>query len=90
MHGDKWKQEHLPIFAFDPKLPANRLGLAEWLFDQPIHSLQSFVNQMWQEFFGRGIVKLPVILNGRNCLESCFIDWLAADFGAWLGYQEIG
>ena len=46
------------ILAFDNNLPKNRLGLSKWLFDKrnPLTS-RVFVNQLWQEIFGRGIVK---------------------------------
>ena len=40
------------------KFPRNRLGLAEWTIDKnnPL-TARVFVNQIWQEIFGRGFVK---------------------------------
>ena len=57
------------ILAFPQGYPSNRLGLAEWLFN-PKNPLTArvFVNRMWQEFFGRGIVKSVLIL---VCREIC-------------------
>ncbi|RZA02853.1 MAG: DUF1549 domain-containing protein, partial [Moraxellaceae bacterium] len=46
------------ILPFDKKLPKNRLGLSKWLFDKrnPLTS-RVYVNQIWQEIFGKGLVK---------------------------------
>jgi len=46
------------VFPFDPKVPKNRIGLAQWLFD-PNNPLVSrvFVNRMWQQLLGKGIVE---------------------------------
>ncbi len=43
-----------------PDLPANRLGLAEWLVHRsnPM-TARVFVNRVWHELFGRGIVTTP-------------------------------
>jgi len=73
--------------AFLPPLPdgapANRLGLARWLF-LPEHPLTARVqvNRMWQHFFGAGIVKTTEDMGVQSEYPTHMqlLDWLAVEF----------
>jgi len=84
-HGQVVKPAALnAVLPFDTlQYPGNRLGLAKWTVtkDNPL-TARVFVNQIWQEFFGTGLVKTTgdFGMQGNLPTHPELLDWLAVDF----------
>ncbi|MBC6365962.1 PSD1 and planctomycete cytochrome C domain-containing protein [Algoriphagus sp. AK58] len=71
------------VLKFPETFEKNRLGLAKWTThrDNPLTS-RVFVNLIWQELFGKGIVKSAGDFGMQGDLPTHpeLLNWLAADF----------
>lgn len=94
LHRGNWQDEsgeivqpHPPAFMVgdepDPSRRASRLDLAEWIAspDNPL-TARTFVNRLWQQFFGTGLSSAvdDLGLQGEYPSHPDLLDWLANEF----------
>ncbi|MEC5126155.1 PSD1 and planctomycete cytochrome C domain-containing protein [Verrucomicrobiales bacterium BCK34] len=71
------------LHHFPDEFPRNRLGLAKWLVsaENPLVA-RAFVNRLWIEIFGQGIVTTPEEFGsqGERPTHPELLDWIAVTF----------